>query len=84
MPVAKPDRDLTVGQYRSILKTFGRIKRKRPPEGQDGRDMLYNLSDYYDNVSKDKLYDHGEYMKYLFENKDVPNELLKMVPKLKY
>lgn len=84
--VAKPgqDKDLTVGQYRNILKTFGRIKRGKSPEGQDGRDMLYNFSDYYDNVNKEKPYDHAEYIDYLFKNKDVPKELLKLIPKIKY
>lgn len=85
MPVAKPDRQLTQGQYKTILRTLGRVKRgKKPQSGRDFAEMLYQVSDYYDNVSKTDDYDHGRYMQYLFENRDVPRELLELVPKVKY
>lgn len=84
MPVAKPDRQLTVGQYKQILHTLGSIKRKKKADSyMDGADIMYTVSDYYDNVDK-KGYDHTKYMQYLFENKDIPRELLELVPKLKY
>lgn len=91
MPIAKPgkkrklkDRSLTVGQYKNILRTFARVKRGADPEGhQTFADIMYNVSDYYDNVDK-KGYDHTKYMQYLFKNKDVPRELLKLVPGIKY
>jgi len=85
MPLAKPDRRLTVGQYKNILRTFGRLKRGENPEGRRNFiEQLYPMSDYYDNVSKTKPYNHKEYIQYLFENKDIPEDLLKMVPKLRY
>jgi len=84
VPVAKPDRQLTVGQYKQILKTFAGMKRgKKPTAHMDFADILYTVGDYYDNVDK-KGYDHSKYMQYLFENKDVPRELLELVPKVKY
>ena len=85
MPLAKPDRRLTVGQYQNILRTFGRLKRGQDPgPRRDFKELLYPMSDYYDNVSKKKPYNHREYIQYLFKEKDIPEDLLKMVPKLKY
>lgn len=78
------DRDLTVGQYRQILKTFAGMKRgQRPDAYMDFRDILYVVSDYFDNIDKEG-YDHGKYIQYLFENKNIPEELLKLVPQIKY
>ena len=85
--VAKPaqDRDLTVGQFQNILRTFGRLKRGQDPRPRrDFKELLYPMSDYYDNVSKTKPYNQTEYMQYLFKEKDIPEDLLKMVPKLRY
>lgn len=92
MPIAKPgkkrklkDRSLTVGQYKNILRSFARAKRGEQADShQTFGDMLYNASDYYDNVSKDEPYDHSKYMQYLFKNKDVPKELHKLMPKVEY
>lgn len=78
------DKQLTTGQYKQLLKTFTKLKQgERPDSYMNFMDILYTVSDYYDNIDKDG-YDHSKYIQYLFQNKDIPEELLKLVPQIEY